>query len=624
MAIPDSLTIASLLAGYRAAKFTPEQVLDAVLERIDSAPERHVWITRLAREQVMGYVRELQGQSPATLPLYGVPFAIKDNIDLAAIPTTAACPDFAYTPTESATVVQRLLAAGAIPVGKTNLDQFATGLVGTRSPYGACQNSFNPAYISGGSSSGSAVAVASGLVSFSLGTDTAGSGRIPAAFNNLIGVKATCGLLSTTGVVPACRSLDSVSIFALTVVDAAAVLQVSKGFDASDPYSRREATGCSQKRWGQGTGDRGQSDSDYSTQSSAHSLSHSFRFGVPLSTQLEFFGDSEYERLFEAAVASLEAIGGQKVSIDFSPFLDTARLLYEGPWVAERYAAIESLIRDRPEALHPVTRQVIAPGLRPTAVDAFRAQYRLRALQRATEAAWEQVDVIVTPTAGTIYRIAELLDDPVRLNSNLGRYTNFLNLLDLAAVAVPTGFRADGLPFGVTLVGTAHSDPALLALASRLHAHVDIPLGAQQSVRTGSLPLVAGPKIDSIAVAVCGAHLAGLPLNHQLTARGAELVQQTQTAPVYRLYALPGGPPHRPGMVRVAADGAAIDVEVWAVPAEHFGSFVAGIPAPLGIGKVQLADGQQVSGFVCESLGLEGATDITAFKGWRQYLASKR
>lgn len=472
--------------------------------------------------------------------------------------------------------------------------------MGTRSPYGACNNSFDPAFISGGSSSGSAVTVAAGLVSFSLGTDTAGSGRIPAAFNNLVGVKPTCGWLSTSGVVPACRSLDAVSIFALTASDAAVVLDVARGFDEADPYSRQD-----QSRKG----------ADFPV------APLSFRFGVPLATQLEFFGDGEYARLFEAAVAALEALGGVKVPLDFAPFLDTAKLLYEGPWVAERYAAIEGFLRTKPESVFPVTRQIIAQGQAASAVDAFRAQYRLKALAAEARRAWEQVDLIVTPTAGTIYRIAELLEDSVRLNSNLGRYTNFLNLLDLAAVAVPAGFRADGMPFGITLVGQARSDHSLLALASRFHAGQAAPVGARlplPSSAVGEVPFAPSSRID---VAVCGAHLSGLPLNGQLTERGAVLMARTHTAACYKLYALQGGPPLRPGMVKVSEGGEAIEVEVWSMPAEHFGSFVAGIPSPLGIGKVLLADGRQVPGFVCEGLGVQGAKDITAFRGWRAYLA---
>ncbi len=608
MNTPDLLTIAGLLAGYRSGALTPAAVLEEVLKRIAQAPEHHAWITRLDAAQVQAYVAALAGHSPATKPLFGIPFAIKDNIDLKDIRTTAACAEFAYVPQVSATVVDRLVAAGAIPVGKTNLDQFATGLVGTRSPYGAGRNSFNPDYISGGSSAGSAVTVAQGLVSFSLGSDTAGSGRVPAGFNNLIGVKPTCGLLSTRGMVPACRSLDCVSIFALTAADAAAVLQVAQGFDAEDAYSRRAPANRRQGNWGQ---------------SPTLGSVPGFRFGVPPATQLEFFGDSDYARLFDHAVARLESLGGRKVAVDFTPFLEVARLLYEGPWVSERYAAIEGFLRDHPEALHPVTRQIIRGGERPTAVDAFRAQYRLKELQRTASVAWELADVLITPTSGTIYRIAEVEADPVRLNATLGRYTNFLNLLDLAAVAVPAGFRSDGLPFGVTLVGPAFTDTELLALGSRLHAAAALPLGATGKGSSAAADLVAVPVPDFIPVAVCGAHMTGLPLNPQLTERGAYLVKQTRSAAAYRLYALPGGPPQRPGMVRVAQEGAAIELEVWNVPSPEFGRFVAGIPSPLGIGKVVLEDGDSVPGFVCEPLGLDGAVDITAHGGWRAWLAAR-
>ncbi|MEJ2345855.1 MAG: allophanate hydrolase [Gammaproteobacteria bacterium] len=590
----QSLDIGRLLAGYRARAFTPGEVMDLVLARIEQQPDRHAWITRLDRAHIDAYLAALADKSVEQLPLYGIPFAIKDNIDLAGVPTTAACPDYAYTPARSAFVVQRLIDAGAIPVGKTNLDQFATGLVGARSPYGACENSFDRRYVSGGSSAGSAVTVATGVVSFSLGTDTAGSGRVPAAFNNLLGLKPSLGLLSSTGVVPACRSLDTISVFALCAADAGHVFDAAAGFDSSDPYSRTPAGG-------------------------APCLGEQFRFGVPAPEQLEFFGNAEAARLFDAAVERLRELGGEAVEIDFAPFLEAARLLYEGPWVTERYVAIEAFINGRPEALYPVTYDIISKGAQPSAADAFRAQYRLQALRRATETAWAQVDVIVTPTAGTIYQIGEVNADPVRLNANLGYYTNFMNLLDLAAVAVPAGFQADGLPFGVTLVGRAFTDSQLLALADRLHRAADLPLGATgAALPAGALEPAVGGRC--IPVAVCGAHLQGLPLNRQLTERGARLHSRTRTAPRYRLYALAGGPPQRPGLVRDDS-GAAIEVEVWEVPAERFGSFVAGIPAPLAIGKVELADGAWVPGFVCEAYAAGGAEDITALGGWRNYLA---
>jgi allophanate hydrolase len=592
MPIDDSLLISDLRSGYRANRFTPAEIMERLMDRADCAEQRHIWISRLSRDQVMSYVQALQARSIDDLPLYGIPFVIKDNIDLAGVPTTAACPPFAYAPTRSATVVQRLLEAGAIPLGKTNLDQFATGLVGTRSPHGACRNSFNAEYISGGSSAGSAVAVATGLASFSLGTDTAGSGRVPAAFNNLVGLKPSLGRLSTRGVVPACRSLDCVSVFALTAQDAASVLDVAEGFDAEDPYARKVG----------------------------NAAIPSLRFGVPRREQLEFFGDSEYARLFDASIARLESSGGVRVDIDFAPFLDAARLLYEGPWVAERYAAVGRFMDAHPEALFPVTAQIIAGGRKPSAVEAFEAEYQLKALKRASEAAWSQVGFIVTPTTGTIYTIAAVDADPIRLNATLGYYTNFMNLFDLAGVAVPAGFRSDGLPFGVTLIGPQSSDRALLALADTVHRSSVTTLGAmnvQVSPSSAEAPALA---TGYVALAVCGAHMEGLALNHQLRDRGGYFMQRTHTSPSYRLFALPGGPPHRPGLVRVSSGGAAIDIEIWALPTEQLGSFVAGIPEPLGIGKVELKTGALVSGFICEAYAASGAADITGFGGWRAYL----
>jgi allophanate hydrolase len=595
-----ALTIADLLTAYRERRTTPLAVLEQLFARIDAAPDHGVWITLLPRERVLAQARTLANRDPATLPLYGIPFALKDNIDLADVPTTAACPAFAYTPTQSAYVVNRLIDAGAIAIGKTNLDQFATGLVGTRSPYGVCRNSFDPAYISGGSSSGSAVAVALGLVSFALGTDTAGSGRIPAAFNNLIGLKPTCGRLSPRGVVPACRTLDTVSVLAFTAEDAALVCHVAQGFDAAEPYSRR--TGQPQR-----------------LAAFAHGP---FRFGVPRAEQLQFFGNDEYARLFDTAAARLAQLGGERVVIDFAPFLETAQLLYQGPWVAERYVVAEALLRRDPGALQPVTRQIIEGGAIPNAADAFRAQYRLQQLRRAAEQVWQRIDVLLTPTAGTIYRIAEVEADPVRLNSQLGIYTNFMNLLDLAAVAVPAGFTAAGLPFGVTIAGPAWSDFDLLRLATRLQRCGAPRLGALPLPLGAAAPFDWAALSDGISLAVCGAHMQGLPLNHQLLERGAVLLERTVTAPCYRLYALPGGPPARPGLVQVERLGAAIAIEVWSVPAAALGSFVAGIPAPLAIGKLTLSDGRQVSGFVCEARALSQARDITEFGGWRAYLAT--
>ena len=452
-----NLQITHLHKRYQSGTLTPTQLVTEIDEAIGAEDSRHIWIRRLSLDEMLVYAKNLEGKDLTQLPLYGVPFAIKDNIDLANIPTTAACPDYAYTPSVSATVVQKLIDAGAIPIGKTNLDQFATGLVGTRTPYGAVGNSFNANYISGGSSAGSAVAVALGLASFSLGTDTAGSGRVPAAFNNIVGHKPSCGLLSTQGVVPACRSLDCVSIFALTAHDAAAVLASAQGFDSEDAYSRSIPASASPK--------------DFSTDGS-------FRFGVPKPDQLAFFDNPETPVLFQQAIKQLEALGGKRVEIDFSPFLETARLLYEGPWVAERYAAIREFFESKADSIFPVTRQIISSATRFSAADTFSAYYKLKALQRKAEVVWNDVDVMLTPTAGTIYTIAEVNAEPVRCNSNLGFYTNFMNLLDLSATAIPAGFQSNDLPFGITICAPAFKDKQLLVLAARIEQQTAKMLGA--------------------------------------------------------------------------------------------------------------------------------------------------
>lgn len=598
------LSLSTLRARYLQGTLTPLQLVEqlhAQMQAEDAALDRHIWIRRLTLDEMRGYAQALAGRDPRTLPLYGIPFAIKDNIDLAGVPTTAACPDFAYTPQRSATVVQRLIDAGAIPVGKTNLDQFATGLVGVRSPYGACRNALNPEYVSGGSSSGSAVAVALGLASFSLGTDTAGSGRVPAMLNNLIGLKPSCGRLSGTGMVPACRTLDTISIFALTAADAAQVLAVAEGEDASDPYSKAMPP------------------AGYNFGAAA-----SFRFGVPRAEDLEFHGNAEGPTLFAQAVEQLKALGGVPVEVDLRPFRAVATLLYEGPWVAERYAAIRPFIEKQPQALHPVTRAITEQGIRFSAPDTFEALYKLKALEKQTRGVWQAIDCLLTPTASNAYTIAAVEADPVRLNSNLGHYTNFVNLLDLSAVAVPTGMMSMGIPFGVTLVARSGQDLPLLTLAARLHARTLPTVGATPHAphRPGALPDAALFPSGQVQVAVCGAHLSGLPLNHQLTQRGARLVRTVRSAPLYRFYRLPGGPVQRPGLVRVGQGGAAIEMEVWELPASEFGSFVAGIPAPLGIGTVALEDGSSVQGFICEAYAVAGAQDISHYGGWRSYLAS--
>jgi allophanate hydrolase len=566
-------------------------IADAIAEvydRIERASLQPVWISLVPREASLERARRLESDSSAAgLPLYGRLFAIKDNIDLAGIPTTAGCPAYSYTPRTDATVVSRLIAAGAIPIGKTNLDQFATGLVGTRSHYGACSSVFDSRYISGGSSSGSAVAVASGLAAFSLGTDTAGSGRVPAAFNGLVGLKPTRGLLSMTGVVPACRSLDCVSIFTRNCSEALAVWNVARAFDPLDAYSRVAGPGQGAAPW----------------------IDGSFRFGVPAANQLEFFGDEEAAHLYAQAVKRLEAIGGERVKIDFTIFRDVANLLYSGPWVAERLAAIGTFMHAHAAEMDPTVREIIGAASRLSAAEAFSAMYCLRELARAASSEWDRMDVLALPTTGTIYTHQAIAAQPIKLNTNLGYYTNFVNLLDLAAVAIPAGLRTNGLPFGISLIGQPFTDEALLALADRF-------LRPQESIEAPRAP-------GCVPLAVVGAHLTGQPLNGQLTSIGARLAAKSRTAGDYRLYALSGSVPPKPGLVREPGfQGPGVEVEVWNVPEDRFGGFVAAIPAPLGIGKVTLDSGESVTCFICEPYALAGAREITQFGGWRAYRAS--
>lgn len=588
-----NLQLDALRQAYRNGDTTPRQLLLQLREKAAALnPDYHLFIHLLSVDELEPYLAALDGRDLDSLPLYGVPFAIKDNIDLAGIPTTAACPAFAYVPQQSATIVEQLLALGAIPLGKTNLDQFATGLNGSRSPYGACPNSVLPEYPSGGSSAGSSLAVALGVASFALGTDTAGSGRVPAALNNLVGLKASKGLISTAGVLPACRTLDCVTTFTATAREASQLLALTAIHDPRDEYSR-----CN-PAWNDG---------------SAFGTPRPFRFGVPRAQDLEFFGCSEGPQLFAAAIERLKGLGGEPVELDLSPFLEAARLLYDGPWVAERYSVTGELMEQNPEAVLPVIRAVLAKAPAVTGVQTFRAQYRLQALKALCDEALENLDCVLTPTIGRPVTLAELAAEPVLRNSELGYYTNFMNLLDYAAVAVPTAFMGNGLPWGVTLFGRVFTDQYLLSVADALQRQQD-----------SALPVPANPaRNDRARLVVCGAHLQGLALNWQLTQRGGRLLETTFSSPDYRLHALAGGPPLRPGMVRVKDAGVAIAVEVWELPTSELGSFLTGIPAPLGLGKVQLADGRWESGFICEPYGLEGTVDISHLGGWRAYLASR-
>jgi allophanate hydrolase len=586
-----SFDIGALTEAYASGALTPAAVIEEVYRRIAERGEKPVWISLRPLADVLE-----KAKTAPKGPLYGIPFAVKDNIDVAGLPTTCACPEFAYVSDRSATVVAQLEAAGAIAIGKTNLDQFATGLVGTRSPYGIPSSVFDPEYVSGGSSSGSAVAVASGVVSFSLGTDTAGSGRVPAGFNNIVGLKPTKGFLSASGLVPACRTQDTISIFALTVADAAKVMQSASGFDAADAYSRMPPR-------------------PFAVEAPPANL----RVGIP-ADGLEFFGDAEAERLYRASVTRLAESGASIVEFDFTPFSDAARLLYQGPWVAERLAAIRSFAESKPEALHEVVGHIILNAAELSAVDAFDGFYRLAALTREAEVQWAAMDVMLLPTSGTTYKISELLVDPIQLNSNLGYYTNFVNLMDLSALAVPAGFRTNGLPFGVTLIGRAFDDGRLAAIGDALHRAIpSLRLGATASTLSDTQAVVSAPA-GRIEVAVVGAHLSGQPLNVQLQERSARLKRTARTAPGYSFYALAGTVPAKPGLVFDGKGAGGIEVEIWEMDAEAFGSFVALIPPPLGIGTLKLADESLVKGFLCEPHAVQSATDITAYGGWRAWL----
>lgn len=573
------MNISELKQRY-AAGVTPSVVIEEIWEKIAAWNDPAIFIYLLDKSELLEIAKAVE-MLPRELPLWGIPFVVKDNIDVANWPTTAACPEFSYTPATDAEVVRRLREAGAIPIAKGNLDQFATGLVGTRSPHGVPRNAIAAEFLPGGSSAGSASAVAAGLCVFSLGTDTAGSGRVPAAFQELIGWKPTRGLLSNRGVVPACRSLDCVSVFTNSAEDALAISEVIGGYDAADIFSREVKA--------------------------AGRIGQAFRFGVP--KELDFAGDPDTPALFTAAVARMKSLGGVAVELDLTPFTEAAKLLYEGPWVAERWAAVGDFVAAHPEAIFPVTRNILEGSKGWDAAATFRAQYRLREFAREADAVWNEIDVMLLPTTPRLYTVAENLAEPYGTNATLGRYTNFMNLLDLSAVAVPAGRARSGrAPWGVTLAAPAGWDAVLLSLAGRFRGE-EIVAGVSSGNR---IPLL-----------VCGAHLEGLPLHWQLADRGAVLRARTRTAAVYRLYAMSGtgAIPPRPALMRDEENGAAIEVEVWELEPAEFGEFVSKIPGPLGIGKVLLASGEEVPGFIAEPRAADGAQDITSHGGWRAWLA---
>lgn len=591
------LTIPALHAAY-AEGLSPVAIVEQVFARIDEVADPNIFLCLFDKAEVIAAAEALGPFDPSK-PLWGVPFAAKDNIDAAGKPTTAACPAYAYEAEEDAFVVAQLKAAGALLIGKTNLDQFATGLVGVRTPFGAPKNSVDPEIVPGGSSGGSGVAVGHGIVTFSLGTDTAGSGRVPAALNNIVGLKPSLGALSATGLVPACRTLDTISIFALTVDDAYAAFQAATVFDPADSYSRAFDMPDLTK-WSGKT-----------------------KIAIPSAESIQFMGDDVQEASFYATVEMLKSAGAEISEIDFSPLYAVAEMLYYGAWVAERYVVIEDLLKSDPDAIFPVTKKIISLAEDLSAADAFRGIYKLKDLIRLAEPALADVDMLCVPTIPTFYSVADLEADPVTPNSNFGTYTNFVNLMDMCGIAVPTPARTDGRPGSVTLLAPAGEDQKTAALAAVIQTWGARKMGATDWPMVPSEHPSFAPSADTIEIAVCGAHMSGLPLNSELTSRGGVFLSAGKTAPDYAFYALPGAGVARPGLVRVPeGSGAAVTVEIWSLPIEQFGSFMKSIPAPLGIGTLTLSDGTQVQGFMCEAIAADGAKDISDLADWRAFMAA--
>ncbi|MGD0419693.1 MAG: allophanate hydrolase [Xanthobacteraceae bacterium] len=594
-------TVAEILDAYRGGAVKPEDIVARSFARIRGHDDPAIFISLREEADVIAEARTLARDGDKTLPLYGIPVAVKDNIDVKGLPTTAACPAYLYRPHKDAACVARLRGAGALILGKTNLDQFATGLVGVRTPYGVGRNLFNPKLIPGGSSTGSALAVAAGLTPLALGTDTAGSGRVPAGFSNIVGLKPSRGLVSTAGLVPACRTLDCVSVVALTVDDAVEMLNVMAAPDPADIHFRPRAV------------------------SAVGPMPNGLKLGVPLAGQRLFFGDRASEAAYEAALARFSGLGAGIIEIDIEPFYAAARLLYEGPWVAERYLTVKALVASSPESMHPVTRQILLAGAHGTAADAFAAFYQLDDLRRMRDSTFRAIDALVVPTAPTIYTIEQVLADPIGLNSRLGTYTNFVNLLDMCGLAVPASIRPDGAPFGVTLLAPSGDDMALAAIGREFHAATGLTLGALGYKQPPLAQRPVKPAEGEVRLAVVGAHLSGMPLNGELRSAGARLIERTATAPHYRLYALAGTRPPKPGLLRVKnGAGAAVEIEVWAMSESAFGRFVAVVPPPLSIGTLDIGDGRAVKGFLVEAEAVAGARDISSFGGWRAFMAQEK
>lgn len=571
MVLPEKLTITWLRQAYLRGETTPAEVIRECLSRCEKAQSYNIWIHRFSWEEIAPYLQALEQKPMEECPLWGIPFAIKDNIDLAGMETTAACPGYAYLPRENAEVVQRVLDAGAIPLGKTNMDQFATGLVGTRSPYGETHNSLRPELISGGSSSGSAVAVALGQAAFSFGTDTAGSGRVPAALNGLYGWKPSLGAYPKQGVVPACESIDCVSVFANTLEDAVAVDASLRGLSRQDPWSQEVPFG---------------------------GKAMPKRIFLPNLTEKDFYGPfaAQYQSAWQRAVAQMETLGIPVTRIDDTMFREAASILYGGPLVAERWSALGDFVEQHPDSVFPVTLEILKSGAGDcyTASQLFQAQHKLKAYGMKTRQLLQDA-VYVTPTCGGTWSRADVRANPIGANTDMGRFTNHCNLLDLCAAAVPAGMADDKLPFGITVFGLHGMESLLEGFAERFAS------------RAQSIPLV-----------VCGLHMRGMPLEHELTDCGAVFDREVTTAPLYKLYDL-SGPLHRPGMVQAEQGGASLEAELWQIPADQFGPFASRIGAPLGFGKIKLSDGTAAEGFLCEAACVTPEQEITPYRSYRNY-----
>jgi allophanate hydrolase len=589
-----AFTIENLKNAYKNG-LSPQEVVDEIFNRIKIINDPNIFINLTALDSLHADAKKLGNYNP-NLPLWGIPFAVKDNIDVKKMMTTAGCPEFSYIAKDDAFTVRLLKKAGALMIGKTNLDQFATGLVGVRSPYGAPLNAVDPLIVPGGSSSGSAVSVGHGIVSFSLGTDTAGSGRVPAALNNIVGLKPSLGSLSASGVVPACRTIDTVSVFAMTVEDAFNVFTILNDYDEKDSYSKPFK------------------------KLPLLLPQSSIKIGIPDKSSVRFFDDSFQSKSFERNIDKLKFLGFEILPINFEPFYEIAHLLYEGSWVAERYTVIKDLLKKNPKAIHNVTRQIIQKAENFSAADTFKDYYKLSELKRKVNPILTSVKMLCVPSIPTFYSVKDLIDDPITPNSNLGTYTNFVNLLDMCGITVPTDPRKDGRPGSVTLLGMSGDDNIVASTAILFEKNCNRFLGGTKFKleNPNDLQEYNSSYLD---IAVCGAHMEGLSLNWQLKDLGAHFVQKSKTSSCYNLFALTNLNPIRPGLLRSSKqDGNAINLEIWKIPKKNFGEFIEYVQPPLGIGSIELEDGKWIKGFLCEKSGIVNAKNISEIGDWREYI----